>query len=210
MLLRVAHFSYNSIDIECDKNTFVCEGYYLDKTHMQIHNPKIKQSFLSTYSNKHNLHILKKSNHIDLEIVEQQSISNAQSFIKDIENKEMCSTLSIRTRCESSSRLFWKHLGLQSEAQYVVYSPMLSGSRMQLSFSVDVDFKKQQNLDSVGFYSIAFLSHNAEVEKKQLTKRGITTTAITSITLTDGVKIRLFFALGDQNELVEIYDVCAL
>lgn len=186
---------------------FLRSGFSVDAIYRNIENPPLKKSWISRFSDKHDLCILKKPDCTDVELVQQGSVSESRSFIRKVVNMEKTTQVHINTDNVENSRLFWEKLGFQSNMhETLIFSPILSGQPLCLHLHHDPGFARQKTLDAWGIYSMAFLSHNAELEQKKLVRRGITVTDINTLSL-GGSLLRIFFVVGAQNELIEIYDI---
>ena len=208
MLLKLAHLTHNSNDLDHDTEMYIDVGFAIVATYLDIRNPHIKERFLSHFTDKHTLQILKKRDCIDVEIVQQNSVTQSKSFIKDIINVENRVEISIRTPEIKHSHLFWESLGFHQSvsSDLLAFSSVLQRFPIYVHLCYEPSFSTRNALDSCGIYSIAFLTHNAEQERKRLLQHGIAITEIETITVGEN-RLRVFFAIGQHNELVEIYDI---
>jgi hypothetical protein len=210
MLLKLAHIGFNATDINEEVENFKLNGYEEHERYENIPNPAIKRAFLTKFYPNHCLAILRKHNCANIEVVKQGLPIQQPTFIKNFYEDEYSVKLTVRTINFDESLSFWINLGCEN----------INGSSCSLKlplglkpivFYLEEDplFKKTACLDGVGYYSLAFFCLDAKKEQSKLTAQtGYLITECADLSLSDR-KITLFFLMGTQNELIEIYSIAS-
>ena len=207
MLIKLAHVTINTNDFEKSISDVQKQGYILDVCYKNIENPKIKEKFLENYYPLHHLALLKKNDCLDIEIIDQKSTNHSNSFIKNIICKEKCIKISILTSSIEKSRWFWEKLGFSfNNTNTLKFQSVLNENLIHIELIVDRQYEVESLHGHQGSYAIAFISNHLIKEHLRLQQANIQVSDIEILRLGNQM-LKIFFAFGEQGELVEIYQI---
>ncbi|MDR2104644.1 MAG: hypothetical protein LBP51_02705 [Deferribacteraceae bacterium] len=153
---------------------------------------------------------MKNNNFTDIEVVEYGKLPhNSPTFIKSVEEDEFVLRLALFTSSLEKSLLFWQNFGAKlNSSDCTIKLPL---DKKPTTFSFEERPTLENSYFGGGFCSLAFCCIDAQrchKRLKELSKQaGWRLTDCAALYLAHK-KITLFFVMGEQNELLEVYSVC--
>lgn len=207
MILKLAHVSYNSSHPDADVAAFVRQGCLLDWFERKLPNPPGKRRFLNQYNEFHDLALLTPMTGPKIEIVGHGSGIRKDAFAFTFLSTKDAVTFDMQVGDLEASRRYWMALGFSAASDSTLsLSPMLDAWAVQIDLRLAGKINQPAGARADGYYALAFLVNNAQRERTRLEKSGLSCTQIEQLRVLEN-DIALFFAVGDNGELVEFYSL---
>ena len=204
MIIGFSHLTWNSAFVERDISKFKELGYESVFDEKELENNYSKKNLLGSFSVKHDIKLLKRSDSYDIEII------NHHSKNMDVQNRlfynDSMMTILIPSGCFAKEIDFWCWLGFKESGNCLRLSRPVKTWNLDISFVSTEQDLVEQKLDLQGFTSIAFIVKDLALFKSKLKNKVIWISEIFTLEVNEQKMDILLFKTpsGVIIELIEV------
>ena len=201
MIVKFDHISFTCFlgDEEAAMKEFA--GYEQAFCENNVVNLDIKKDFLELDSHMHDLYMLTKEGGYPIEITSYNQCTEGKNRLH-VSGGEFV----IKSKDVKETEDFYANLGFVMEQQVMRMKPFLDKDAVTIRIEQDGDLSDKTYLDQKGWGILAFVTDNAERQKRQLDKAGVYTTSVQELPV-NGKKLKIFFAESKVGDLVELIGI---
>lgn len=200
MIIKLDHIAYSCNRNEMEHVLEMFSGYQMVFHETNLKNLPIKRGLMDSWAEDHDIVLLNRDGFLPVEMTAyDETVCGCEKY--KIENNL------ITVFCNSiiNSKMFYKALGFNEIGDNIMILRTLIGEVVTIRFesiSVPLPNDHRTRLDSKGYCCLAFVTNNAEKEKRKLDKCGAETTEIMKLVINKKT-LNIFFVYNECDDIVE-------
>lgn len=200
MIIKFDHIAYSCNRHEMNTVLEMFSGYHIIFHETNLKNISIKKGLMGSWADTHDMMLLNRDNYLPVEITAYDKTIRGNDKYK-VENE----SITIFSSSIIDAKTFYKAVGFNEISKDIMVLKTLLGEVVTIKFelvSVPPQSDHRTRLDSKGYCCLAFVTNNAEKEKRKLDKCGISITEIMKL-IVNGRALNIFFAYNEWGDIVE-------